>query len=101
MSQEMRKKDWEKLISQKKLYIWKLEWHVSITNSLVDQFIHKYKARENISLYRFIAAFLAVDEIANESWSVHQTWDWNMKRTQVKNFLIKREIISFSFPRFR
>lgn len=34
---------------------------------LVDQFIHKYKARENISLYRFIAAVLAVDEIANES----------------------------------
>lgn len=47
---------------------------------LVDQFIHKYKARENISLYRFIAAVLAVDEIANESLSVHQTWNWNIKK---------------------
>ena len=45
---------------------------------LVDQFIHKYKARENISLYRFIN--IAVDEIANESWSVHQTWHWNIKK---------------------
>ena len=51
---------------------------------LVDQFVHKYKARENISLYRFIAAFLAVDEIENESWSVHQTWNWNIKKSAHK-----------------